>query len=90
MENDVTPEGLQALIAHYAAEGVRVEFMASAKALGCICPPGSEKTCQGPLCPRRPVQPACDQSKWAGGGTAWTDPHGIHPDHPIIATDSKD
>ncbi len=22
---------------------------------GCICPPGSEKTCQGPLCPRRPV-----------------------------------
>jgi len=20
---------------------------------GCICPPGSEKTCQGPLCPRR-------------------------------------
>lgn len=20
---------------------------------GCICPPGSEKTCQGALCPRR-------------------------------------
>lgn len=25
------------------------------QAHGCICPPGSEKTCQGPLCPRRPV-----------------------------------
>ena len=22
---------------------------------GCICPPGSERTCQGPLCPRRPI-----------------------------------
>lgn len=22
---------------------------------GCICPPGSEMTCQGPLCPRRPL-----------------------------------
>ena len=21
---------------------------------GCICPPGAEKTCQGPTCPRRP------------------------------------
>lgn len=25
---------------------------------GCICPPGSETTCQGPLCPRRPISPA--------------------------------
>lgn len=23
--------------------------------VGCICPPGAEKTCQGPLCPRKPV-----------------------------------
>jgi hypothetical protein len=22
---------------------------------GCICPAGAEKTCQGPLCPRRPM-----------------------------------
>jgi hypothetical protein len=22
---------------------------------GCICPPGAEKTCQGPMCPRRPL-----------------------------------
>lgn len=22
---------------------------------GCICPPGAEKTCQGPMCPRRPM-----------------------------------
>jgi hypothetical protein len=22
-------------------------------AMGCICPPTSEQTCQGPLCPRR-------------------------------------
>jgi hypothetical protein len=22
---------------------------------GCICPPGSEKTCQGLLCPRRAI-----------------------------------
>lgn len=21
---------------------------------GCVCPPGSEKTCQGALCPRKP------------------------------------
>lgn len=25
---------------------------------GCICPPGSEATCQGALCPRRPHTPA--------------------------------
>lgn len=25
---------------------------------GCICPPRSEETCQGPLCPRRPTQMA--------------------------------
>lgn len=24
---------------------------------GCICPVGAEKTCQGPLCPRRPIGP---------------------------------
>ena len=23
-------------------------------AQGCICPPGSEATCQGPFCPRKP------------------------------------
>lgn len=28
--------------------------------LGCICPPGSEKTCQGALCPRR-------KPTWEGG-----------------------
>ena len=22
---------------------------------GCICPPTSEKTCKGPMCPRRPI-----------------------------------
>jgi hypothetical protein len=22
---------------------------------GCICPPGAEATCKGPLCPRRPI-----------------------------------
>lgn len=22
---------------------------------GCICPPESEKTCRGPLCPRQPI-----------------------------------
>lgn len=22
---------------------------------GCICPPKSEETCKGPMCPRRPV-----------------------------------
>lgn len=22
---------------------------------GCVCPPGAEKTCRGPLCPRRPI-----------------------------------
>lgn len=22
---------------------------------GCICPPGAEKTCQGPSCPRRRI-----------------------------------
>lgn len=22
---------------------------------GCICPPGAERTCQGPLCPRKPL-----------------------------------
>lgn len=27
----------------------RIEF----SPLGCICPPGAEKTCEGPLCPRR-------------------------------------
>lgn len=27
---------------------------------GCICPPGSERTCQGALCPRRaPSSPSC-------------------------------
>lgn len=31
------------------------EIALSAKSHGCICPPGSEKTCQGPLCPRRAV-----------------------------------
>lgn len=22
---------------------------------GCVCPPGAEKTCAGPLCPRKPI-----------------------------------
>lgn len=22
---------------------------------GCVCPPGAEATCKGPLCPRRPI-----------------------------------
>lgn len=22
---------------------------------GCICPPGAEQTCAGPMCPRRPI-----------------------------------
>ncbi len=25
---------------------------------GCICPPGAEKTCQGPTCPRKPITSA--------------------------------
>lgn len=25
--------------------------------MGCVCPPGAEKTCQGPLCPRRAISP---------------------------------
>lgn len=25
------------------------------RAPGCICPPGAEKTCKGPLCPRRAI-----------------------------------
>lgn len=24
-------------------------------AIGCICPPGADLTCQGPTCPRRPI-----------------------------------
>ena len=28
---------------------------ASIGARGCVCPPGSEKTCRGPLCPRQPI-----------------------------------
>jgi hypothetical protein len=27
----------------------------SHKPHGCICPPTAEQTCQGPLCPRKPV-----------------------------------
>lgn len=27
--------------------------IAQPKPHGCICPPGAEKTCEGPLCPRR-------------------------------------
>lgn len=23
---------------------------------GCVCPPGSEKSCKGPLCPRLPIR----------------------------------
>ncbi len=26
--------------------------------VGCICPAGAEKTCQGPTCPRRPLSTA--------------------------------
>lgn len=26
---------------------------------GCVCPPGSEATCKGALCPRQPVQFTC-------------------------------
>ena len=22
---------------------------------GCVCPPGSEATCRGPMCPRQPI-----------------------------------
>lgn len=25
---------------------------------GCICPPGSERTCRGPMCPRQPIPAA--------------------------------
>lgn len=25
---------------------------------GCICPPTSERTCQNPLCPRKPIPSA--------------------------------
>ncbi len=25
---------------------------------GCVCPVGAEKTCAGPLCPRKPIGPA--------------------------------
>ncbi len=25
---------------------------------GCVCPPGAEATCRGPLCPRQPIGPA--------------------------------
>lgn len=25
---------------------------------GCVCPPGAEATCRGPLCPRQPHTPA--------------------------------
>lgn len=32
---------------------------------GCICPPGSEATCRGPMCPRRPIG-----SPTASGGDA--------------------
>jgi len=31
--------------------GERPGFVSNA--MGCICPPGSERTCQGALCPRR-------------------------------------
>jgi hypothetical protein len=25
---------------------------------GCVCPVGAEQTCNGPLCPRKPIGPA--------------------------------
>lgn len=52
---------------------------------GCICPPGTERTCEGPLCPRRNVsragvwtqagvQPTLDHSGYVRGAFANSDP----------------
>jgi hypothetical protein len=30
---------------------------------GCVCPAGAEKTCQGPMCPRKPLSPATAASQ---------------------------
>lgn len=35
---------------------------------GCVCPPGSEATCRGPLCPRNPPM----TQKWVNGELVWT------------------
>lgn len=33
-----------------------IDVEGSPRAAGCICPPGAEKTCRGPMCPRRPIK----------------------------------
>jgi hypothetical protein len=42
------------------------------QAVGCICPPTSERTCQNPLCPRQPpIQDLSERILWiAPQGTA--------------------
>lgn len=49
---DIPPldEAMQAL----ADEIVKATSRSAAQ--GCVCPPGAEKTCQGALCPRRPIK----------------------------------
>jgi hypothetical protein len=38
-----------------AVEAIKAMRREAAEPQGCICPPGAEATCQGPLCPRRSV-----------------------------------
>lgn len=34
---------------------LRIRDMISPRIQGCICPVGAEKTCQGAMCPRKPI-----------------------------------
>lgn len=34
---------------------------------GCVCPAGAEKTCRGPLCPRKPIDSAGSPHSGASG-----------------------
>lgn len=38
-------------------EGKRWPVYVQSHTQGCVCPPGSEATCQGSFCPRQPLRP---------------------------------